>query len=180
MACDCCKVLVKDELEKIGLKARQVELGEVEVDVKEEISPGKQKQFNDAIKKAGLELIESRKGILLEKIKKVMHDYVYNSKEKNRLNFSAYLSRELNYDYAYLTNFFSELQASTIEKYLISLKINRVKELILFDELTLTEIAYRLHYSSVAHLSNQFKKVTGLTPSHFKKLKEKRQAFKNS
>jgi len=177
MACDCCKVLVKDELEKLGIKTGQVELGEVEVDVKENIPDKKQQQFSEAIKKAGLEVIETREGILLEKIKRQIHEYVYNSKEKSHLNFSTYLSKQLNYDYAYLSNFFSEIQASTIEKYLIALKIDRVKELIVLKELTLTEIAYKLHYSSLAHLSNQFKKVTGLSPSHFKKLKERRIAF---
>jgi YesN/AraC family two-component response regulator len=176
MACDCCKVLVEEELERLGVNFQKIELGEA--DIKGEMSEKKQELFSLAIQRAGLELVEDKKGILLEKIKKVMHDYVYNSKEKQVVNFSAYIKNELHYDYAYLANFFSEMQATTIEKYLIALKIERVKELLLFDEMTLTEIAYKLHYSSIAHLSNQFKKVTGLTPSHFKKLKQVRFEYK--
>ncbi|UAY53327.1 helix-turn-helix domain-containing protein [Ferruginibacter albus] len=177
MACDCCKVLVEEELEKLGVHPQKIELGEVHLK-EDELPVKKQKQFTEAIKRAGLEIVENKKGILLEKIKQLIHEYVNNSKEKNSMNLSTYLSKALHYDYAYLTNFFSEMEATTIEQYVIALKIEKVKELILFDELTLTEIAYKLHYSSVAHLSNQFKKVTGLTPSHFRKLKEKREDVK--
>ena len=126
------------------------------------------------IKIAGLELLDKKNGVLIEKIRTVMIDYVYNSDEKPMKNFSVILSEKLNHSYGYLANFFSEVEATTIEQYLISLKIERIKELILFDEATLSEIAYKLHYSSVAHLSTQFKKATGLTPTHFKQLKEKR------
>jgi len=111
---------------------------------------------------------------LIEKIRKVIIDYVYKSDERPNIKFSVLLSEELNHSYTYLANFFSEVQATTIEQYIIALKIERIKELIIFDEHTLSEISFMLHYSSVAHLSNQFKKVTGLTPSHFKSLKEKR------
>jgi AraC-like DNA-binding protein len=119
-------------------------------------------------------LLEKKQGVLIEKIRKVIIDYVYNSENKPILKFSALLSDELNHSYAYLANFFSEVEAITIEQYIISLKIERIKELIIFNDHTFSEIANMLHYSSVAHLSAQFKKATGLTPTHFKKLKEKR------
>jgi AraC-like DNA-binding protein len=172
MACQSCKIVVKDEIEKLGLHPKNVELGEAEV--KEKVTVEQQKKLNSAIKKAGLELIQNKEGILLEKIRKEILEYVYNSDEKMPKNFSKYLSQKLNYSYSYLANFFSAMQATTIEKYIISLKIEKAKEMILFNEYTLTEIAYHLNYSSVAHLSSQFKKVTGLTPSHFKALKKKR------
>ncbi|MGC4102081.1 AraC family transcriptional regulator [Ferruginibacter sp.] len=176
MACDCCRVLVKEEIEKLGLSPVNIDLGEAEI--KEQISPAQKEELNDAIKKAGLEVIEDKRGILLEKIKKVMYDYTHHYSEKQRTNFSTYLSKQLHYDYSYLANFFSEMQATTIEQYLISLKIDKVKELLVLSDLTLTQIADELQYSSVAHLSAQFKKVTGLTPTHFKQLKEKRQLVK--
>ena len=119
-------------------------------------------------------MLEKKQGVLIEKIRKVIIDYVYNSENKPILKFSALLSDELNHSYAYLANFFSEVEAITIEQYIISLKIERIKELIIFNDHTFSEIANMLHYSSVAHLSAQFKKATGLTPTHFKKLKEKR------
>jgi AraC-like DNA-binding protein len=172
MACESCKIVVKDEIEKLGLHPKKVELGEA--DIKEKVSAEAQKKLNSAIKKAGLELIHNKEGILLEKIRKEIIDYVYHLDDKPAGNFSRLLSKKLNYSYSYLANFFSAMQASTIEQYIISLKIERAKEYILFKELTLSEIAYKLNYSSVAHLSSQFKKVTGLTPSHFKLLKKKR------
>lgn len=171
MACESCKIVVKEELEKLGLHPKKVELGEAEI--KEKLSVEKEKKFNNAIKKAGLEVIHNKEGILLEKIKKEIIDYVYKD-EKQPGNFSRYLSKKLNYSYAYLSTFFSSMQATTIEQYMIALKIERAKELLLFNEHSLTEIAYMLNYSSVAHLSAQFKKVTGLSPSHFKKLKKAR------
>jgi AraC-like DNA-binding protein len=122
----------------------------------------------------GLELLEKKQGVLIEKIRKVMVDYVYKSDTKPNLKFSVLLSEELDQNYTYLANFFSEVEATTIEQFIIALKIERIKELIIFGEDSFSEIAYKLHYSSVAHLSTQFKKVTGLTPSHFKALKEKR------
>lgn len=130
--------------------------------------------MNQKIKTVGLELLEKKKGVLIEKIRQTMVDYVYNSDEKPSVNFSTLLSDELKLNYTYLANFFSEVEATTIEQYIIALKIERIKELIIFGEHTFSEIAHMLHYSSVAHLSAQFKKVTGLTPSHFKALKEKR------
>lgn len=172
MACESCKVVVKDALEELDIAAVKIELGEIET--KEDVSDDEKKQLNNKIKKVGLELLEKKQGVLVEKIRQCMIDYVYNSDEKPNIKFSVLLSKELNHSYTYLANFFSEVEATTIEQFIIALKIERVKELIIFGEDTFSEIAYKLHYSSVAHLSSQFKKVTGLTPSHFKALKEKR------
>ena len=172
MACESCKLVVKDALEELDISPVKVELGEIET--REDISDDKKKELNTKIKKAGLELLEKKHGVLIEKIRKVMINYVYKSDEKPDIKFSVLLSEELNHSYTYLANFFSEVEATTIEQFIIALKIERIKELIIFGEDTLSEIAYKLHYSSVAHLSSQFKKVTGLTPSHFKALKEKR------
>src|ERR1041385_3951901 len=172
-----CKMIVKSELEKVGLNFVKVELGEAEI--MEEVSAKQLAELNIALKKSGLELMDDRKSILIEKIKKIIIELVHYSDldEPLRINFSTYLSKKLNYDYTYLSNLFSEVQGTTIEHFLIIHKIERVKELLVYDELNLTEIAYRMHYSSVAHLSAQFKKVTGLTPSHFKQLKEKRRSM---
>ena len=126
--------------------------------------------------KSGLELMDDKKAVLIEKIKNVIIEMVHYTDELLKVNFSDFLSEKLNYDYTYLANLFSEVQGTTIEKFIISHKIERVKELIIYDELNLTEIAWKMHYSSVAHLSNQFKKITGLTPSHFKNLKDKRRS----
>ena len=172
MACESCKVVVKEALEELDIPMVKVELGEIETT--KDISAEEKKKLNNKIKKVGLELLEKKQGILIEKIRKVMIDYVYKSNEKPNVKFSVLLSEELNLSYSYLANFFSEVEATTIEQYIIALKIERIKELIIFGEHTFSEIAYKLHYSSVAHLSSQFKKITGLTPSHFKALKEKR------
>ncbi|MBP6025580.1 helix-turn-helix domain-containing protein [Ferruginibacter sp.] len=172
MACLSCKVFVKDALLEMDIHSVKVELGEIET--KEAVSDEEKQQLNKLIKKVGLELLESKHGILIEKIRKIIVDYVYHSEEKEIINFSDLLSQKLNYSYSYLANFFSEVEATTIEQYVIAMKIERIKELIIFGEDTLTEIADKMHYSSVAHLSAQFKKVTGLTPSHFKELKKKR------
>lgn len=172
MACESCKVVVSEALKELDITTVKVELGEIET--REDVSDDEKKKLNSKIKKVGLELLEKKQGVLIEKIRKVVVDYVYNSDEKSNIKFSVLLSEELNHSYTYLANFFSEVEASTIEQYIIALKIERIKELIIFGEHTLSEIAYKLHYSSVAHLSAQFKKVTGLTPSHFKGLKEKR------
>lgn len=172
MACESCKIFVKDALDELGILLVKVELGEIET--KEDISDTKKKQLNSKIKEAGLELLEKKQGVLIDKIKKVMIDYVYKSDEKPNIKFSVLLSQELNHSYTYLANFFSEVEATTIEQFIIALKIERIKELIIFGEDTFSEIAYKLNYSSAAHLSAQFKKATGLTPSHFKALKEKR------
>lgn len=172
MACESCKLVVKDALEELDISPVKVELGEIEV--REDLSDDEKRMLNSKIKKAGLELLERKQGALIEKIRKVMVDYVYKSDEKPNIKFSVLLSEELGHNYTYLANFFSEVEATTIEQYIIALKIERIKELIIFGEYTLSEIAHMVHYSSVAHLSSQFKKITGLTPSHFKALKEKR------
>lgn len=165
-------MLVKDELQKLGLHHLNVELGEV--DIMENITSVQREQLRSALLRSGLELMEDKKAVLIEKIKNVIIEMVHYSEELPRTNFSDYLSNKLNYDYTYLSNLFSESQATTIEHFIILHKIERVKELIIYNELNLTEIAWKLHYSSVAHLSHQFKKVTGLTPSFFKSLKNKK------
>lgn len=172
MACESCKIFVRKSLDDLGILIYSVELGEI--DTKEDVSDDEKKKLNTTIKKAGMELLEKKKGVLIEKIRTAMIDYVSNSDNESHIKFSALLSKELNHNYTYLSNFFSEVEATTIEQYIIALKIERVKELIIFGEDTFSEIAYKLNYSSSAHLSAQFKKATGLTLSHFKALKEKR------
>lgn len=172
MACESCKIFVREALEELEIPAVKVELGEIET--RNDITDQDKQQLNSKIKKAGLELLENKQGVLIEKIRQEMVDYVYKSEERREIKFSAFLSEKLNLNYTYLANFFSEVEATTIEQYVIALKIERIKELIIFGEHTLSEIAHILHYSSVAHLSTQFKRMTGLTPSHFKALKKKR------
>ena len=168
-------MVVKDELTKLGLHYTVVELGEAEI--MEEISTAQHDLLKAALLKSGLELMDDKKSILIQKIKNVVVELVHYSEEPLVLKFSQYLSQKLNHDYTYLANLFSEVQGTTIEKFLIAHKIERVKELLVYDELSLTEIAYLMHYSSVSHLSAQFKRVTGLTPSYFKKLKDKRRSM---
>jgi len=175
MVCIRCKMVVKDELTRLGLKYISVELGEVEI--MESISLVKLEQFRAALLRSGLELMDDKKSILIQKIKTVIIELVHYSEEPLVINLSDYLAEKVEHDYTYLANLFSEVQGTTIEKFFISHKIERVKELLVYDELTLTEIAYKMHYSSVAHLCTQFKKVTGLTPSHFKALKDKRRSM---
>lgn len=164
--------MVKDELERLGLHHTVVDLGEV--DVKESITNEQREKLALALKRSGLELMDDKKSMLIERIKNVIIEVIHYSDEALRVNFSDHLSEKLKYDYTYLANLFSEVESTTIEHFIIKHKIERVKELLIYDELNLTEIAYKLHYSSVAHLSNQFKKVTGLTPTFFKHLKHKR------
>lgn len=167
-----CKMAVKTELDKLGLHYTKVELGEVEV--MEDISEEQRIQLKTELLKSGLELMDDQKSILIEKIKNTIVEMVHYNEELPKINFSDYLSEKLKHDYTYIANLFSEVTGITIEHYIIAHKIERVKELLLYNELSLTEISYKLNYSSVAHLSNQFKKVTGLTPSFFKQLKNKR------
>ena len=167
-----CKLIVKTELEKLGFHLTMLELGEVEI--RENLSAKKQHQLKAAFLKFGLELMEDKKSILIEKIKNIIIEMIHYSDEPPSINFSDYLSEKLNYDYNYISNLFSEVKGITIEHYIIAHKIERAKELLIYNELNLTEIAFKLHYSSVAHLSKQFKKVTGLTPSFFKNMKHKR------
>jgi AraC-like DNA-binding protein len=167
-----CKMLVKAELERLGLHYTTVELGEV--NIVEDITPEQRDQLNRVLKKAGLELMDDKKAMLVEKIKNVIIELIHYSDEPPLTKYSVFLCEKLNYDYTYLANLFSEVRGITIEQFIIIHKIERVKELLVYDDLNLTQIAEKLHYSSVGHLSNQFKKTTGLTPSHFKKLKKKR------
>jgi AraC-like DNA-binding protein len=168
-------MVVKEELLKLGLHFVTIELGEVEV--LEDISAGQRDQLKAALLKSGLEVMDDKKSVLIQQIKTAIIELVHYSKEPLIIKFSEFLSKKLNYDYTYLANLFSEVQGTTIEKFLITHKIERVKELLIYDELNLTEIAYLMHYSSVSHLSAQFKKVTGLTPTHFKQLKDKRRSL---
>ena len=171
MACESCKVLVKEELEKMKKHPTKVDLGEVET--KEKLSEKEKKSFASAIKKGGLELVHNKEGVLIDQVKAAIIEFVKNSHTiKSKL--SAYLSKKLNYEYSYLSSYFSAVQASTIEQFMIGIKIEKVKEMLVLDGLTLSEIAHKLNYSSVAHLSHQFKKVTGLPASHFKKLRDTR------
>lgn len=165
-------MVVKSELDKLGLVSRDIQLGEV--DLVKEISKTEKSEFGDALKKLGFELIDDKKSQLIEKIKSFIVDLVHTHNSELKMNLSDYLSENLKHDYKYLAGLFSEVEGTTIEKYFIAQKIEKVKELLVYDELTLSEIAYQLNYSSVAHLSGQFKKVTGLTPSHFKNLKTSR------
>jgi AraC-like DNA-binding protein len=165
-------MIVKSELEKLCIPYSSVELGEAVIS--EDITEEKKEKLKLALKLSGLELMDDHKSILIEKIKNVIIEMVHYTDDPIKVNFSEFLSNKLKYDYTYLSNLFTEVQGTTIEKFIIFHKIEHVKELIVYDELNLSEIAFKLHYSSVAHLSNQFKKITGLTPSHFKKLKEKK------
>jgi AraC-like DNA-binding protein len=163
---------VKEELKKLGLHFIVVDLGEVEI--MENITMLQREQLKKALLDSGLELMDDKKSMLIEKIKNVIIEMVHHSTENIKVNFSDYLSEKMNHDYTYLSNLFSEVQGTTIEQFIISHKTERIKELIIYGELNITEIAWKMNYSSVAHLSSQFKKVTGLSPSHFKQLKDKR------
>jgi AraC-like DNA-binding protein len=165
---------VKSELEKLGLHYIIVNLGEA--DIMEDINPEQLANLGAGLKRSGLELMDDNKSILVEKIKTSIIELVHDTEEQIKVNLSDYLSRKLNHDYTYLANLFSEVKGTTIENFYLTNKIEKVKELIVYDELNLTEIAFKLHYSSVSHLSNQFKKMTGLTPSHFKNLRHKRKS----
>ena len=169
-----CKMLVKAELEKMHINYKSVELGEAEIE--ESISNKQYDELKTVLLKSGLELMDDKKAMLVEKIKNIIVEMVHYSDELPVTNFSDFLSKKLDHNYTYLSNLFSEVKGITIEHYIIIQKIEKVKELIIYDELNLTEIAFKLNYSSVAHLSNQFKKITGLTPSFFKKLKYKRRS----
>ena len=172
MVSNRCKMVVKEELKKLGLHFIVVELGEVEI--MEELTNEQKKKFKEGLLRSGFELMDNKRSVLIGKIKNVIIEMVHHSDELVKINFSVYLSEKLQHDYTYLANLFSEMQGITIEHFIINHKIERIKELIIYDELNMTEIAHKMNYSSVSHLSNQFKKVTGLSPSHFKKLKVKR------
>jgi AraC-like DNA-binding protein len=167
-----CKMFVKDELKRLGLSSVSVELGMIEV--QDDITDQQMEALSEGLKKGGLELLDDKKNILVEKIKNVIIEMIHFTDELPKVNDSDYISEKLGYDYTYLSNTFTEVKGMTIQQYIIQHKIERVKELLMYDELTLTEIAWKLRYSSVAHLSNQFKKNTGLTPTYFKEIKERR------
>lgn len=172
MVSNRCKLAVKEALKSLGLHFIIVDLGEVEI--MEDLSPEQRALLQAELLRSGLELMDDRKGILIERIKNAVVEMVHHSDENLKINFSDYLQEKLQYDYTYLANLFSEVQGSTIGQFIIAHKVERVKELITYGELNISEIAWKMNYSSVAHLCNQFKKITGLTPTHFKQLKEKR------
>lgn len=165
---------VKEELKKLGLHFIVVDLGEVEI--MENMTLAQQEQLQRALLVSGLELMDDKRAVLIERVKTVIMEMIHHSDEVPKMNYSDFISEKLDYDYTYLSNLFSEVKGITIQQFIIIHKIERVKELLLYDELSLTEISYKLHYSSVAHLSNQFKKVTGLSPSTFKQLKYKKRS----
>lgn len=172
MVSNRCKMAVKEELRKLGLHFIVVDLGEVEI--MEDISSEDRELLKVALSKSGIELMEDKKAVIIEKIKSAVIDMVHNRNEALKVKFSVYISEKLKYDYTYLSNLFTDVQGSSIAQFIIAHKVERIKELIIYDELNITEIAYLMSYSSVAHLSNQFKKETGLTPTQFKKLTDKR------
>ena len=174
MVSNRCKMLVKEELKKLGLHFVVVDLGEV--DIMETLTLYQRSQLKEALLESGLELMDDKRAVLIEKIKTVIINMVHHSDEIPKMNFSNFLSEKLNQDYTYLSNLFSEVQGTTIEHFIIAHKTERIKELIIYDELNITEIAWKMNYSSVAHLSSQFKKVTGLSPTHFKQLKVKKRS----
>lgn len=166
-----CKIAVKEELRKLGLHFIVVDLGEV--DVMEDLTPEQLAGLRAGLLESGLELMDNKRAVLIEKIQNVITQMIHHSDEGPKVNYSDYISSKLNYDYTYLSNLFSEVKGITIQQFIIHHKIERAKELLCYEELNLTEISFKLHYSSVAHLSNQFKKVTGLSPSKYKQLKDK-------
>lgn len=169
MVCNRCIMVVQNELDKLGIKATNIKLGEVTL--KKELTSKERNALDEALVSLGFQVIDDKKSRIIEKIKNVIIDLVHHQDNNTKNNLSEVLSSELHHDYNYLSSLFSEVEGTTIEKYFIAQKIEKVKELLVYDELSLSEIAFQLNYSSVAYLSNQFKKVTGLTPSHFKQIK---------
>ncbi len=174
MVSNRCKMAVKEELQKLGLHFVVVDLGEVEV--MEELTSEQRMKLNAGLLNSGLELMDDKRAVLIEKMVNVITEMIHFTEESPKVNYSDYLSEKVGYDYTYMSNVFSEVKGITVQQFIIVNKIERVKEYLIYDELNLTEISYKLHYSSVAHLSNQFKKVTGLTPSNYKQLKDKKRS----
>lgn len=164
-----CKLIVQQELQKLGIPYISVKLGMVEI--KDPISDQQLIKLNMCLKRVGLEILEDKKSILIDKIKNVIIEMIHYQEELPKIKYSDYISEKLGYDYNYLSNMFSEVKGITIQQFIIIHKIEKVKEILLYEELNLTEISYRMNYSSVSHLSNQFKKITGLTPSYYKLLR---------
>lgn len=174
MVSNRCKMAVKEVLQGLGLHFIVVDLGEV--DIMEDLTAAQRVELNSALLKSGLELMDDKRAILIEKVVNAIIEMIHYTDESPKINYSDYLSDKLGYDYTYLSNVFSEVKGITIQQFIIINKIERVKEYLIYDELNLTQISYKLHYSSVAHLSNQFKKITGLTPSNYRQLKDKRRS----
>jgi AraC-like DNA-binding protein len=170
MVCNRCIMVVQNELDKLGLDVKNINLGEVTLD--KELTADEKNKLDKTLISLGFELIDDKKSRIIEKIKNIIIDLVHHHDNDTKSNLSDVLSNQLHHDYNYLSNLFSEVEGTTVEKYFIAQKIEKVKELLVYDELSLSEIAFRLNYSSVAYLSNQFKKVTGLTPSYFKQIRE--------
>jgi AraC-like DNA-binding protein len=177
MACDCCSELIKSILDKSSIPYRHAVLGEA--DLVNDLLPEQREALNLELKKSGLELLDNKRAILIEKIKNTIDEYVLDPGKRSKTTFSKYITKKLNYDYHYLSSLFSEVQTSTIEQAIILKRVEQIKHMIMFEDHTLAEIADKLNYSSPAHLSGQFKKVTGLTPSHFKKLRRERDNLKS-
>ncbi|CAM1339528.1 helix-turn-helix domain-containing protein [Tenacibaculum aestuarii] len=172
MVCNRCILVIQNELDKLGIGVKSIKLGEVILE--KELTSDEKEHLDEILLDLGFEIIDDKKSRIIEKIKNLIINLVHHQDSETKVNLSELLSNELHHDYNYLSNLFSEVEGTTIEKYFIAQKIEKVKELLVYDELSLSEIAFRLHYSSVAYLSNQFKKVTGLTPSHFKKIRKDR------
>jgi AraC-like DNA-binding protein len=172
-----CKMVVRTLLESIGVFDSIIQLGEVTC--VQELKPEEIEKLKRLLRAEGFQLLEDKKKILIQRIKNVIIEMIHYTEEPLPVKFSVYLSEKLNYDYTYLSNLFTAVRGTSIEHYIITHKIEKAKELIIYNELTLTQIARKLHYSSVAHLSNQFKKVTGLTPTYFKLLNKKRIGLEN-
>ena len=168
MVCNRCIMVVQNELDKLGIDVKNIKLGEVTI--AEKLSPEEKENLEKALVPLGFEVIDEKKSRIIEKIKNIIIDLVHHQDNGLTTNLSEVLRSQLHHDYNYLSNLFSEVEGITIEKYFIAQKIEKVKELLVYDELSLSEIAFRLNYSSVAYLSNQFKKVTGLTPGHFRQI----------
>jgi YesN/AraC family two-component response regulator len=167
-------MVVKAAAEELNIPYSAVDLGFIEID--EKLSESVLEKFKAKLLKSGLEILDDKRSILIEKIKNVVIEMVHYADEFPKVNFSTYLSEKLGYDYTYLSNLFTEVKGTTIQEFIILHKIEKAKELIMYNEMSIADIAYTLNYSSAAHFSTQFKKVTGLTPSFFKKLKKQREA----
>lgn len=176
MVCLHCIMALKQLLKELGISYNHIELGAIILN--EKLSKDKLEALSEGLNTLGLALIDDRRSRIIEKIKTTIINLMHeDNEEKPNQNISSILSKELNYDYNYLSNLFSESEGITIEKFAIAQRIDRVKELLVYDELTLSEIASKLGYTSTAHLSNQFKKITGLTPSYFKKIKQQKEDY---
>ena len=170
MVCNRCILVVQNELDKLGIEATNIKLGEIIL--KKDLTTAEREALENVLDPLGFQVIYDKKSRMIEKIKNVIIDLVHHQDNDAKPNLSDVLSDALHHDYNYLSNLFSDIEGTTIEKYFIAQKVEKIKELLVYDELSLSEIADRMNYSSVAYLSNQFKKVTGLTPSHFKQIRE--------